>query len=537
MTKKIFETQLNRLLNKTFQAFKDGAAPPHKENQIFTNRSLELAYIEAIGFDMDHTLIQYDRDALDRLTMTLAAETMVDRFGYPESIREIPFEAAFAIRGLVIDTRLGNVLKMDKFHFANLAYHGLKPLDDGERAKLYSRDYIAFNTGRYRSVDSLFDLLEVYLYAAIVDRLEAAGARDIDYAKLYADLRASIDLRHSDDSLKRCIMAEPERFINRDPLLFHALHRFKNNGKQLFILTNSEPHYTEFALDFAFQEAQPLFRDWRECFGLVCAAAGKPRFFSAKGAPQIIEDGACLFCSGGGVDFLDKRLRVQGDRVLYVGDHIYGDILKSKHGAAWRTCFIAPELTDQVRAEGRAKGHLSALAENEAHRNELAMEVNWLEGQCRDIEKFARDRRGDLKKRHARAIDERLEQLGQRLEDSRRKLGAVLDQSRDLCRQIDQLFNPYWGRLFKTGSQPSMFAEQIRDYACIYTSAVNNFAYYGDKTYLESTALPMPHEEALHVLGDLDFDGSLDAAEDDRSGRERMSKRQTHGATSNPKKD
>jgi len=36
----------------------------------------------------------------------------------------------------------------------------------------------------------------------------------------------------------------------------------------------------------------------------------------------------------------EKALGVTGDRVLYVGDHIYGDILRSKKESAWRTDII-----------------------------------------------------------------------------------------------------------------------------------------------------------------------------------------------------
>ena len=37
-------------------------APPPPERQIFCNRTLNLRAIEAIGYDMDYTLIHYDVD-------------------------------------------------------------------------------------------------------------------------------------------------------------------------------------------------------------------------------------------------------------------------------------------------------------------------------------------------------------------------------------------------------------------------------------------------------------------------------------------
>jgi hypothetical protein len=34
--------------------------------------------------------------------------------------------------------------------------------------------------------------------------------------------------------------------------------------------------------------------------------------------------------------------------VLYVGDHIFGDVLKSKKLRGWRTFLIVPELNDEL---------------------------------------------------------------------------------------------------------------------------------------------------------------------------------------------
>lgn len=37
-----------------------------------------------------------------------------------------------------------------------------------------------------------------------------------------------------------------------------------------------------------------------------------------------------------------------GDDLLYVGDHIFADILRSKRSLGWRTCLIVPELQSEV---------------------------------------------------------------------------------------------------------------------------------------------------------------------------------------------
>ena len=46
-------------------------------------------------------------------------------------------------------------------------------------------------------------------------------------------------------------------------------------------------------------------------------------------------------------------LNVKGKDILYVGDHIFGDILKSKKRQGWKTFLVVPELAKEleIRAE------------------------------------------------------------------------------------------------------------------------------------------------------------------------------------------
>lgn len=46
---------------------------------------------------------------------------------------------------------------------------------------------------------------------------------------------------------------------------------------------------------------------------------------------------------------LHRMLSVaSGTELLYVGDHVYGDILKSKKTLGWRTCLVVPELAAEL---------------------------------------------------------------------------------------------------------------------------------------------------------------------------------------------
>lgn len=57
----------------------------------------------------------------------------------------------------------------------------------------------------------------------------------------------------------------------------------------------------------------------------------------------------------GSSDIVCDLLNVKGKDILYVGDHIYGDILKSKKRQGWRTFLVVPELTKELQVWEKKK--------------------------------------------------------------------------------------------------------------------------------------------------------------------------------------
>lgn len=43
-----------------------------------------------------------------------------------------------------------------------------------------------------------------------------------------------------------------------------------------------------------------------------------------------------------------QLVKCKGKNVLYFGDHIFGDILKSKKNSGWRTFLVVPELIHEL---------------------------------------------------------------------------------------------------------------------------------------------------------------------------------------------
>src|SRR3970282_1999234 len=77
-----------------------------RKNRVFCNRNLRMDSIEMIGFDMDYTLALYHQDRLERLSIELPLGKLIEKHGYPESLRDIHYDPRWAIRGVMVDRQL-----------------------------------------------------------------------------------------------------------------------------------------------------------------------------------------------------------------------------------------------------------------------------------------------------------------------------------------------------------------------------------------------------------------------------------------------
>jgi HAD superfamily 5'-nucleotidase-like hydrolase len=117
-----------------------------------------MTAVRAIGFDLDHTLAHYDPVPVEQLGFDLTKKKLVEGKGYPREILDLQYDPQWVIRGLVVDRKRGNVLKMDYFNYVSRAYHGLTPLRSDERRRAYRSDRIRLGHENYVSVDTLFHL-------------------------------------------------------------------------------------------------------------------------------------------------------------------------------------------------------------------------------------------------------------------------------------------------------------------------------------------------------------------------------------------
>ena len=116
-----------------------------KSEKIFVNRSLNMASVASIGFDMDHTIARYHRSHFESLAFRKTLEKFIEA-GYPEELGQLEFNPKFVIRGLLVDRQLGNLLKVDSHKYVKVAYHGHHRLKKSERHSLYNAQ--GFKIGR-----------------------------------------------------------------------------------------------------------------------------------------------------------------------------------------------------------------------------------------------------------------------------------------------------------------------------------------------------------------------------------------------------
>ena len=371
--------------------------------RIYCNRSLNMQSIRAVGFDMDYTLAQYKPETFEALAYRLTTEKLVKVFNYPKEVLDLEFDWKYMIRGLTIDKRRGNVLKLDRHKYVKIAYHGFTKLSSEKRRQYHATERTdAFDDPHiYTQIDTLFSLAEAYMFIQLVDMKDALGIgllAEKKYEEIYSDIRNSIDLSHRDGSLKRGVASDPGRYIHQDKNLVLLLTDLRSSGKKLFIVTNSLWDYTNIVMNYLVsgRTGSEKNLDWLAHFEVVVTGSAKPRFFNEnqplfqvettsgcllntdEGNPMVDLDGSDddvaelerlgpvgKVFQGGNYKICMKMLQMETQRnsseILYVGDHIYGDILKSKKTLGWRTMLIVPELEHEIEVLNRNSGEQSTF--------------------------------------------------------------------------------------------------------------------------------------------------------------------------------
>ena len=484
-------------------------------DDIFCNRELRMRGIQAMGFDMDYTLAQYNQPAFDLLAFEGAKEKLVQK-GYPKEVLEFEYDHTFWTRRLIIDKQRGNFLKIDRHKYVKVAYHGLNQISSTTRKHLYSKAFnkvISFSEKHFVNMDTLFQYVDAHLFASLVN-LKDEEHYDVlnlkTYADMYREVRECVDLCHRDGVIKDEVARNPEPFIVRDPNLVPMLKRYREDGVKLFLLTNSYWPYTSTVMNYLYygkrvDDEKQRENKWLELFDIVIVGSCKPAYmldpylnlFRVNPSDGTLENtdgvyeiealgpsGPSEFLArgktfqGGNWQHLHAMLEtLAGDEILYIGDHLYSDVLRSKRTLGWRSAFVVPELVEEMRVFNDNIPMFQKIMDLRRMRNELDVFGDKLRSRV-DTGISAEDRRRVLAE-----ID---------IEEN-----EIKEKMAIMFRDWHKKFHPVWGALFNAGYQDSRFAFYVLNYACLYTSKATNFGFVSSIRTFRTSADVLPHDKFL----------------------------------------
>ncbi|KAJ4435786.1 hypothetical protein ANN_18405 [Periplaneta americana] len=158
-------------------------------------------------------------------------------------------------------------------------------------------------------------------------------------------------------------------------------------------------------------------------------------------------------------DVFTELIGAKGKDVLYIGDHIFGDILKSKKIRGWRTFLIVPELVQELHV--------------------------WTD-KC---QLFA----------ELQSLDIMLGEMYKNLDSSTKEkpdISKLRTAIRDVTHKMDLSYG-MMGSLFRSGSRQTFFSSQVVRYADLYAATFLNLIYYPFSYMFRAPAMLMPHESTV----------------------------------------
>jgi len=463
----------------------------HAARRIFVNRSLHLEKIKFYGFDMDYTLAEYKSPAFEILGFDLVKERLVS-LGYPAQILDFQYDPLFPVRGLWFDTLFGNLLKVDAYGNILSCSHGFKYLKAQEVMVKYPNKFIKLDDSRIYVLNTLFNLPETYLLSCLMDFFTNSpeyqsekhgfkcGDLFISFKGVFQDCRAAFDYVHMVGDLKKITVAKLPEYVNKDerlPKLFQ--HLVEVAKAKTFLLTNSEWWYTDAIMTYLFDFPGGHVKPWRSYFNHIVVDSRKPLFFgegtvlrqvdikTGKLKIGVSDSNAELkegtVYSGGSCEALSKMMGAKGKDVLYFGDHIYGDALKSKKLRGWKTFLVVPELSRELRVWCQGRQLFEQLTE----------------------------------------LDCKLGNIYKNLDSSAKEKPDISSVREDMQQVIHKMDMQYGlsGSLFRSGSRQTFFSSQVVRYTDLYASTCLNLLYYPFSYMFRAPPMLLPHESTVPHLG------------------------------------
>ncbi|MCL4121554.1 UNVERIFIED_CONTAM: hypothetical protein GTU68_003795 [Idotea baltica] len=363
-------------------------------------------------------------------------------------------------------------MKLDQFQQIQVGsiYKGLTPVSIEEISKVYGSRALSlgFVEGHLRGKTKMAHLADLFSIPEMCLLRQVAQFfmdNDLPYhsVSLFNDVKSAIGSIHPE--MHRLVGQDISKYLIKNPKLLEFLQRLKSEGKETFIITNSPYDFVDIGMSYL------LGDNWQDYFDVVIARAKKPEFFVDGMRPfrELIKE-IHMTCWGpvksleqgkvyleGNLTSLQDMKNWKGKEVLYFGDHPYSDLADVSLYHLWRTGAIIWELDNEIRI-------LNSV--------EYKRTLGWLQILQGLIENCQ-----DSDDPGAREIIE-----------------EWIRERDDLRKVTKEMFNPYFGSVFRTHDNPTYFSRRLFRFADIYTSQLTNLTNYS----LNHTFYPrkgvLPHE-------------------------------------------
>lgn len=136
--------------------------------------------------------------------------------------------------------------------------------------------------------------------------------------------------------------------------------------------------------------------------------------------------------------------KLKGSQVVYFGDHLFTDLREPSRISGWRTGVIIAELEHEVRTQN-----------TRLYRDTLKSML--------------------LLEESLRRLDLKCDKSRSEVQNLAKELHEEIGRRRQLSKQM---FNTYFGSVFRTHTNATIFAYMLQRYADIYTSKLENFDFY-----------------------------------------------------------
>ena len=339
--------------------------------------------VDVIGFDIDFTLLLYNKKHMTHLIYDSLCEFLIKHKNYPEKIRyseNKDFVDAFSCKNIVIDYKRGNALKLRKDKSIIKAYHGKKELTKEEIYSQYENGTfsvfnisIFYNSDFCINIDS-FQPQNVALFLICVDLFDKGELNNIkDYEDIIKNIGDGMNYNYKINSFEDFstfgyyfpeIYKHPELYLYTKYNCEALLDKLRKKGKKLFFATNSNYSYSHYILE------KVLGENYHDYFDLCFYKSCKPGFFQdpKESNPKCyfyndqqeisctemsddtykkIYEGNHILTGGSYVlveHFFQKMLNKSELKCVFVGDNIMGDCEVPSRLKNWESVFIFDDI-------------------------------------------------------------------------------------------------------------------------------------------------------------------------------------------------